>query len=185
VKLSLYLINEAICHLNVWWSGCIDPHFLVLGTNWRWVGSFMLRGKWPLDRRLGRPQSWSGRYGGEKILDSTEARTPTAFSQSLYQVHYPSSNFVTVKQSTYHLTLDSVEYGSETAQWYSERLWAGWSKNWGSIPCKGKRFLFSTSFRLALGHTHLPLQWIPETLPSVKVAEGWDWPLATIWCLDQ
>jgi hypothetical protein len=31
----------------------------------------------PLDRRLGGPQSRSGRYGEAKILDPTGTRTPT------------------------------------------------------------------------------------------------------------
>jgi hypothetical protein len=55
---------------------CIDPHFLDLGTSWRWVVSFTPRplypyGKsprYPLDRRLGRE---------EKIPDPTGTRTPT------------------------------------------------------------------------------------------------------------
>jgi hypothetical protein len=57
-------------------SGCIDPHFLDLGTSWRWVVNFTPRplhprGKsprYPLNRRLGGPQSRSGRFGEEKIL---------------------------------------------------------------------------------------------------------------------
>jgi hypothetical protein len=47
-----------------------------------------------LDRRLGGPQSRSGRYGEVKILDPTGTRTPTcrpARSQSLYRVSYPDS----------------------------------------------------------------------------------------------
>jgi hypothetical protein len=60
-------------------SGCIDPHFLDLGTSWRWVDKFTPRplyprGKnprYPLDRRLGGPQSRSGRFGEEKIFDPT------------------------------------------------------------------------------------------------------------------
>jgi hypothetical protein len=56
-----------------WGSGGIAPHFLDLGTRWRWVVSFTplplyLEGKspwYPFDRRLGGPQSRSGR-GGEK-----------------------------------------------------------------------------------------------------------------------
>jgi hypothetical protein len=43
--------------------------------------------RYPLDRKLGVPQSLSGRRGEEKILDSTGTRTPTfgrpAHSQSL------------------------------------------------------------------------------------------------------
>jgi hypothetical protein len=35
VKLSLCLTNKALCHEGVWRSGCIDPHFLDLGANWR------------------------------------------------------------------------------------------------------------------------------------------------------
>jgi hypothetical protein len=49
--------------LDVWGSGCIDPHFLDLGTNWRWVVSFTplplkrwgKRPRYPLDRRLDGP----------------------------------------------------------------------------------------------------------------------------------
>jgi hypothetical protein len=49
-------------------GGCIEPHFLDLGSSWRWVVSFTplplhSRGKfplYPLDRRLSEPQSRSG-----------------------------------------------------------------------------------------------------------------------------
>jgi hypothetical protein len=37
------------------------------------------RPRYPLDRRLGGPQSRSGRFGEEKILDPTGTRTPTPF----------------------------------------------------------------------------------------------------------
>jgi hypothetical protein len=76
-KLSLCLTNYALHYEGVWESGCIDPHFLDIGTSWRWVVSFTSRPlyprekspKYPLDRRLGGLQSWSGRRGEEKILD--------------------------------------------------------------------------------------------------------------------
>jgi hypothetical protein len=63
----------------------IDPRFLNLGTSWRWVVSFMLRLlyprrkglRYPLDRRLGGPQSRSGQRGEVKILDPTGTRIPT------------------------------------------------------------------------------------------------------------
>jgi hypothetical protein len=75
----------ALRHEGVWGSGCIDPYFLDLRISWRWVVSFTTwplysRGKNPrysLDRRLGGPQSQSGRRGEEKILDPTGTRTPT------------------------------------------------------------------------------------------------------------
>jgi hypothetical protein len=79
-------------------SGCIVPHFLDLGVSWRWVVGFTPRplylpGKnprYPLVRRLGIPQSRSGRIGEEKILDSTGTRTPTSRSCSPYPVAIPT-----------------------------------------------------------------------------------------------
>jgi hypothetical protein len=69
VKLSLCLTTYALRHEDVRWTGCIDPCFLDLGIGWRWVVSFRprqlySRGKsrrCPLDRKLGGPQSRSGR----------------------------------------------------------------------------------------------------------------------------
>jgi hypothetical protein len=57
-----------------WGSGDIAPHILDLGTRWKRVVSFTSRplypqGKnpwYPLYRRLGGPQSRSGRGGKEK-----------------------------------------------------------------------------------------------------------------------
>jgi hypothetical protein len=68
VKLSLCLINQALCDEGVWGSGYIDPHFLDLSSSWRLAISFTPRplypqGKelrYPLDRRVGMHQSWSG-----------------------------------------------------------------------------------------------------------------------------
>jgi hypothetical protein len=63
-------------------SGYIDPRILELSISWKSVVSFTLRplyspGKsprYPLYRRLGGPQSRSGRRGEEKILDPTGTR---------------------------------------------------------------------------------------------------------------
>jgi hypothetical protein len=71
VKVNLFLFLE-----DVWGSGCINPHFLDLGTSWRWVVSFMPwlpyprgnRPRCPLHRRLGGPQSRSGSSGEKKNL---------------------------------------------------------------------------------------------------------------------
>jgi hypothetical protein len=57
-----------------WGSEGIAPRILDLGTRWRWAVSFTPRslytkGKspwYPLDRRLGGPQSQSGHIGEEK-----------------------------------------------------------------------------------------------------------------------
>jgi hypothetical protein len=43
VNLSLCLTNETLRREGVWESGCINSHFLDLGTSWRWVVSFTPR----------------------------------------------------------------------------------------------------------------------------------------------
>jgi hypothetical protein len=53
VKLSPFLTNQTLCHEGVWGSGCIDPHFLDLGTSWRRVVSFTLRPLYPRERAAG------------------------------------------------------------------------------------------------------------------------------------
>jgi hypothetical protein len=53
-----------------WGSGYVDPRILDPGTSWRWVVSFTsqpaypreISPRYPLDRRLGGPQNWSGRH---------------------------------------------------------------------------------------------------------------------------
>jgi hypothetical protein len=35
VKLSLCLTKQALCYEGICGSGCIDPHFLDLGSSWR------------------------------------------------------------------------------------------------------------------------------------------------------
>jgi hypothetical protein len=73
VKLSLCLTKHHAMK-TYWGNGGIVPRILDLGTRWRWAVSFILRplypqGKmpwYPLDRRLGVPQSRSGRGGEEK-----------------------------------------------------------------------------------------------------------------------
>jgi hypothetical protein len=64
-------LSPVLRHEGVWGSRCIDPQFLDLSFNCRWVVSFTPlplyhRGKgprYPLDRRLGGPQSQPGRCG--------------------------------------------------------------------------------------------------------------------------
>jgi hypothetical protein len=47
--------------------------------------------RYPLDRRLGGPQSWSGRYAEMKILEPTGTRTPTLLSSSPQVVAIPTA----------------------------------------------------------------------------------------------
>jgi hypothetical protein len=86
VKLTLCLI----CHEDVWGSGCIDQRFLVLGTSWRRVVNFTplliylgeKSPRYPLDRRLGGPQSPFGRHGDVKILDPIGTRILASLSSN-------------------------------------------------------------------------------------------------------
>jgi hypothetical protein len=51
----------------------------------------------------------------------------------------------------------------------SDYLWAARPRGRSSSPGKVKNFLFSTSFRPALGPTQPPIQWVPRALsPGVK-----------------
>jgi hypothetical protein len=91
VVLFLYITNQALRHEGVGGSGFIDPHFLHLGTIWRWVVRFTPRplyprgksSRSPLGRRLGGPQHRSGWCGEEKILDSTGTQTPIQLWETL------------------------------------------------------------------------------------------------------
>jgi hypothetical protein len=81
---------------------------LELRTRWKWVVSFTPRPLYPLypvNRRLGEPQSRSGPYGVEKNilpLPRIEPR-PTSPSPSLYQLSYPGSKKNTIQK------YDSIE----------------------------------------------------------------------------
>jgi hypothetical protein len=78
---------------------CTDPRFLDFGISWGWVVSFTPRPLYPrgkipqcpLDRRLGGPQSRSGRRGEEKMLDPIGTRTPTPRSSSQKPVAIPTA----------------------------------------------------------------------------------------------
>jgi hypothetical protein len=87
--------NRAPHHEGVLGSGGIALRILDLGTRWRWVVSFTPRplynqGKipcYPLDRRLGGPQSRSGRGGEEKnspLLPGLKLPDHPAHSPELY-----------------------------------------------------------------------------------------------------
>jgi hypothetical protein len=39
INLSLCLTNQALCHEDVWESGCIDPRILDFGTSWSRVSA--------------------------------------------------------------------------------------------------------------------------------------------------
>jgi hypothetical protein len=80
--------NWAPHHGGVLGVGGIAPRILDLGTRWRWVVSFTPRplyprGKspwYPLDRRLGGPQSRYGRGGERKISSPSRDSKPRSSS---------------------------------------------------------------------------------------------------------
>jgi hypothetical protein len=77
------LLNYALRYEGAWGSGCINPHFVDLGSFTPWPS--YPRGKSPrytLDRRYSGPQNRSGRRGEEKILDPTGTGTPISRSSS-------------------------------------------------------------------------------------------------------
>jgi hypothetical protein len=98
VKLSLCLTNQALLHEGIWGNGCIDSHFLDLGSSWRWVVSLTprpLHPRYPSYRRVGGLQPvWTPR---RKFLtiQGLELRSldRLAHSQSLYRLRYPCSVF--------------------------------------------------------------------------------------------
>jgi hypothetical protein len=92
--------------MKTYW-GCegIAPRIFYLDTRWRWVVRFTHlplypQGKnprYPLDRRLGGPQSWSGRGGEEKNSQPQSGLEPPnpdhpARCQSLYRLSHPGSS---------------------------------------------------------------------------------------------
>jgi hypothetical protein len=131
VKLSLRLTKHH--EMKMYWSGGIAPRILDLGTRWRWVVSFTTQplcpqGKrpwYPLDRRLGGPQSRSGRGGEEKIpqcLPALELRTPI-----IQPVTCCFTDWATraLKIKAVRLNLYSlIEYSLDVVLWYT---------NWKSI----------------------------------------------------
>jgi len=100
--------------MKTYWGGDIMQRILALGTRRGWEVSFMPQplypwGKslqYPLDRRLGGPQSWSGQSGEEKHSQSPLRIKPPnpdhpACSQLLFWLSYPSSSKFYIKLFNY------------------------------------------------------------------------------------
>jgi hypothetical protein len=146
-------------------SGWIDPRFLDFGTIWRWVVSFTPRllypreknPRYPLDRRLGGPQSRSGQFIEVKNLDPTGTRTPTRRSSSPYPVAIPTtltrlmiSNMLVEKKSIE----GGVIWPQQTAPWRYRALRGMSDSRHCSYTKKrdhvSKQCLFFSSFPLLL-----------------------------------
>jgi hypothetical protein len=95
-----------------------DPRLLDLCTSLRWVVSFMPRPlypRYPLDRRLGGPQSRSRRHGVVKILAPIGTRTPTPWSSSAQQVAIPIElPRLLIKTVVLHIACSGAKLGPPT-----------------------------------------------------------------------
>jgi hypothetical protein len=95
-----------------WESGSIASRILDLGTRWRWVVSFTPRplyhqGKspwYPLDRRLGGPQSRSGRGDEEK-------NSQPLSRLELPIIHPVAQRYTNELEKVYFLTVFLKDYG--------------------------------------------------------------------------
>jgi hypothetical protein len=105
VKLSLKLTK----HEGVWWSRGITSRILNHGTRWRWVVSstpWPLNPRYPLDKRVGGPQSWCGSSGEwivlMEITTNSQIVSPTGardcpyrnFAQSVSASHSKTWEFI-------------------------------------------------------------------------------------------
>jgi hypothetical protein len=97
VKMSLCLTNWALRHEGVWRNGCIDPHFLDLGSSWKRVVTFTPRPLYPLGKNPGTHCIW-GRVGSrvglndvKKILDPIGTRTEIPSAVQLEASSYTDS----------------------------------------------------------------------------------------------
>jgi hypothetical protein len=68
-----FVLNYVLRHEGVWGSGCIDPHFLDLGTSWRWVVTFTPQLLYP--RRKSPGTHWIGGWVDPRAgLDDVDKR---------------------------------------------------------------------------------------------------------------
>jgi hypothetical protein len=119
VKLSLCVTKHHATKMY-WGSGGIAPRILDLGTRWRWMVGFTLRplytqGKslwYPLDRRLGGPQSCSGHGSEEKNSHPRRESNPrTPIVQSVAQ---RQRNFTFI---TYNKEHSQLRYSVHYTDW--------------------------------------------------------------------
>jgi hypothetical protein len=92
-------VNMCLRHEGVWGSGCIDPHFLNLGTSWRWVVSFMLRPLYPRGRS---PSThWIGGWVGPRadLYDLAKIKFLTLSALELRHLGRPARSQSLYRQS--------------------------------------------------------------------------------------
>lgn len=91
-----------------------------------------------------------------KVLSFRLLVTKQVHTAAMNQLH--TAAFVS---RTFKHTALTLNWKKQNAvNWYSDRLWAGQPRNWGSIPVRDKDFLFYAASRAAQGPCHHPIQWL-------------------------
>ena len=100
--------NKVPCYEEVWESGTVGRGLHSLSIWWRLSGQlhimatslpsrFPLPPQNPLDRRLGGPKRWYGKWGREKSLNFVTNHTLKPWSSSLYPLHHSKLSEQTLK----------------------------------------------------------------------------------------
>jgi hypothetical protein len=184
----------AICHEGIWGSGCIDPHFLDISTNWRWMVSFTTlllypqgnSPQYPLDRRLSRPQSRSGRHEDKNSWPYWDSISDPLVVQAVASLGLQGNSFPSPAWYQQRETKPLYEIQKYCLRYRLFRnlnssvsigtvvLWAGWPRIWGSIPRRAKRFYLHHCVQSISGAF---LTWCPvgimASFPGSKVANIW------------
>jgi hypothetical protein len=171
-----------------WGNGGIAPRILDLATRWRWVVGLTPQPLYPLDTRLGGPQSQSGR-GGEKnsqflprleppITQHVAQRYTTELSRLERGLPY-QTRFINIHTS--FRSIGSLESRLLKKCWYpmgamnfKNRLY-GMLLYWRQASRRDLRF--ATASARALG-AHHPVG-TKSVFLRVKVVGVWSWKLSS------
>jgi hypothetical protein len=125
---------------------------------------------YPLDKRLGGPQSRSGRCGEKKNVLSLPENEPQSLS-------HPACTLVLYWLSYFESIFNKlISWDSSVSIVMGYRL-----DGWGSIPSRSKRFLSSPPRPDRLwGPPSLLSNGYRGSFPRSKAAEAWSWPLTSI-----
>jgi hypothetical protein len=117
-------------------SKCIDPHFLVLGTNRRWVVSFTPRSllpRYPLNRRLGGPTAGLNDMGKWKLLTLPDLNSEPSVVQPAASRYIGCAILFKSNKKLTSLRFHSLSSCSPPCCCYSSSL-AIWKTRAGKLP---------------------------------------------------
>jgi hypothetical protein len=123
-----------------WGSGDVAPRILDLGNRWRWVVSFTCQPLYPqgkspcysLDRRLGGPQSRSGRDDEEKIPSPYRDSKQTLWNSECQLSPLNTSHYLKVAKplAVFHCTFSYLYWRPEC-----DKPWTGAWQSYLSGMC--------------------------------------------------